>query len=318
MRDALSILDMCLAGTEDELDVEDVRMALGTSGRVFQFELAQHLIENNAAGALRMVDTAMNEGRDPSVLCRDMTAHLRNLMFARVIDGGLADLLEVTAEDAERYQAQAKRLPEAGNLRLIDLFMKGEADMKWASRPRTVLELCVVRACRPQEEQGAEAMAERIEKLENAVKNGVVAAPAAASAPKPAAAKPAAAPKTAAPKPQVKLPGDETFAKAVAAVAANNPSIRAPLGSMKFGGLANGVLTGTFAKKQMMHMKLLERKQDVLEAALTEAYGEPIKLILKLEGDTAAAPGKADAAARKVLDQAFDVFGRDMVEITDD
>jgi hypothetical protein len=87
---------------------------------------------------------------------------------------------------------------------------------------------------------------------------------------------------------------------------------------MKFGGINNGVLTGIFAKKQMMHMKLLERKQEILEAALTEAYGEPIKLILKLEGDAAAAPGKADAAARKVMDQAFDVFGRDMVEITDD
>ena len=123
--------------------------------------------------------------------------------------------------------------------------------------------------------------------------------------------------KAAAPKPAVNLPGDETFNKAVAAVAANNPSIRGPLGSMKFGGLANGVITGVFAKKQMMHMKLLERKQDVLEAALSEAYGETIKLLLKLEGDTAAAPGKTDAGARKVMEQAFDVFGRDMVEITD-
>ena len=319
MRDALSILDMCLAGTEEELDVEDVRMALGTSGRAFQFELAQHLIDGKTADALQMVNTAMNEGRDPAVLCRDMTAHFRNLMFARVIEDGLADLLEVTAEDAARYRMQAKMLSEAGNLRLIDLFMKGEADMKWASRPRTVLELCVVRACRPQEEQSAEAMAERIEKLENAVKNGVVAAPASAqAAPAPKAAAPRPTAKPAAPKPAVKLPGDETFAKAVETVAANNPAIRAPLQSMKYGGLENGVLTGLFAKKQMMHMKLLERKQEVLEAALTEAYGEPVKLMLKLEGDTAAAPGKADSGTRRTMEQAFDVFGRDVVEITDD
>ena len=319
MRDALSILDMCLAGSEEELAVEDVRMALGTSGRVFQFELAEHLISGKAAEALRMIDTAMGEGRDPAVLCRDMTAHFRNLMFARVIDKGLGDLLEATEEDAERYRAQANRLPEAGNLRLIDLFMKGEADMKWASRPRTVLELCAVRACRPQEEQGAEAMAERIEKLENAVKNGVVAAPAAASAEaKPTSPRPAA-PKPAAPKPAApKLPTDETFDKAVAAVAVNNPAIRAPLGSMKFGGINNGVLTGIFAKKQMMHMKLLERKQDVLEAALTEAYGENIKLILKLEGEATPAAGKVDSGTRKTMEQAFEVFGRDVVEVTDD
>ena len=87
---------------------------------------------------------------------------------------------------------------------------------------------------------------------------------------------------------------------------------------MKFGGLANGVITGVFAKKQMMHMKLLERKQDVLEAALTEAYGEPMKLLLKLEGETAPAAGKTSSGTRRTMEQAFDVFGRDVVEITDD
>ena len=320
MRDALSILDMCLASAEGELEVEDVRMALGTSGRAFQFDLAERLISGDAAGALRLIGQAMDEGRDPAILCRDMTAHFRNLMFARVIDGGLAGLLEATEEDAQRYRTQAQALPEAGNLRLIDLFMKGEADMKWASRPRTVLELCAVRACRPQEEPGAEAMAERLEKLENAVKNGIAAAPAAPARPQqPATAAKPAAPKPAAPKsaPQ-KLPGDDAYAKAVSAVSAENPSLKAPLASMKFGGFEGGVLTGLFDKKRMMHMKLLERKQEALEAALTQAFGEPVKLLMKLEGDASAAPGRASTAARRTLEQAFDVFGRDKVEISDD
>ena len=40
--------------------------------------------------------------------------------------------------------------------------------------------------------------------------------------------------------------------------------------------------------------------------------------MLKLEGDAAAAPGKADSGTRRTMEQAFDVFGRDVVEITDD
>ncbi|MDO4355581.1 MAG: DNA polymerase III subunit gamma/tau [Clostridia bacterium] len=322
MRDALSILDMCLASAEGELEAEDVRMALGTSGRGYQFDMAERLIAGDAAGALRMIEQAMSEGRDPAILCRDMTAHFRNLMFARVIDDGLAAMLEATEEDAARYRQQAQALPEAGNLRLIDLFMKGEADMKWASRPRTVLELCAVRACRPQEESGAEAMEERIGKLEEAVKNGVVAAAPApnasaqrqAPAPKPAAAAQPAANRAA---PQ-KLPGNEAYAKAVAAVAGGNPALKSPLASMRFGGFEGGVLTGLFEKKRMMHMKLLERKQDVLEAAFAEAFGEPVKLLLRLEGDASAAPGKASSTARRTMEQAFDVFGRDVVEISDD
>ena len=49
--------------------------------------------------------------------------------------------------------------------------------MKWASQPRTVLELAAVRACHPEQEADA-SLSERLAKMEKLLENGVPAAPA--------------------------------------------------------------------------------------------------------------------------------------------
>ena len=108
MRDALSLMDMCLAYGGGSVDDALVREVLGASDRAFLFEFADALLRGDAAGAIRGVDKLMREGREPQVFARDLTGHLRALLLAQTCGGELADLLEITAEDAARYQAQAQ------------------------------------------------------------------------------------------------------------------------------------------------------------------------------------------------------------------
>ena len=54
--------------------------------------------------------------------------------------------------------------------------MRAEPDTKWASRPRTILELAAVRACHPEKEPDA-AMAERLERVEKLIESGAAARP---------------------------------------------------------------------------------------------------------------------------------------------
>ena len=63
--------------------------------------------------------------------------------------------------------------------------------------------------------------------------------------------------------------------------------MRAALEGMKFAGYDGGVVTAEFARKQLMFMKMLERKREPMEAAFTEAFGAPTKLVMRLEGDAA-------------------------------
>ena len=65
-----------------------------------------------------------------------------------------------------------------------------------------------------------------------------------------------------------------------------------------------------FSKKNLMHMKLLERKKPLIEAALAEAFGQPVGIAMTVEGSDEEEKMVSDEA-RKVINQAYDVFGRE-------
>ena len=78
MRDAFSILDMCM-GTGERITEKSVRASLGSADRESLMELAGHIAESDAAGALRAVDRVMREGWDVQVFLKDLTALFRQL-----------------------------------------------------------------------------------------------------------------------------------------------------------------------------------------------------------------------------------------------
>ncbi len=314
MRDALSLLDVCLSYTDGEVSAQLARDVLGTAGRAAMFDFADALIDGDAGAALRQIDRVMRRGSDPQVFIRDTVAHLRGVLLAGAVGEGLAQIMEITPEDAARFAEQSKRIgPEALN-RMLELFMHAEPDTKWASRPRTILELAAVRACHPEKEPDA-AMAERLERVEKLIEQG------AAARPDPSAARPATPPEPPAPKPAPKIaptPADtppQAYLDALNALQQDNPSIRQPLSSMRFIRFDGRQVAVEFSKKNLMHMKLLERKKALIEEALSGAFGVPVSLSLNQEGG--AAPKPVSDAARDIINQAYDVFGRDKTSVED-
>ena len=313
MRDALSLLDVCLSYTDGEVSGQLARDVLGTAGRVAMFEFVDALIDGDAGAALTQIDQVMRRGSDPQVFIRDTAAHLRCVMLAGAVKDGLAELLEVTPEDAERFAGQAKRASADGLNRMLELFLRAEPDTKWATRPRTILELAAVRACRPEREPDA-ALGERLQRVEKLIESGAPARPAKAAAP---AARPQPAEKPAArPQPAV-TPAEEPpepYLAAMARLREENPSIRKPLDSMRFIRFDGSRAFAEFSRKDLMHLKLLERKKDLIDGALSDAFGAPVSIVMGAEG--AAAKPVSDIA-REVINQSYDVFGRDKIDLLD-
>ena len=314
MRDALSLLDVCLSYTDGEVSGQLARDVLGTAGRAAMFDFADALIAGDAGSALTQIDQVMRRGSDPQVFIRDTVAHLRGIMLAGAVKDGLAELMEITPEDAARFAEQAGRIgPDALN-RMMDLFMRAEPDTKWASRPRTILELAAVRACHPETEPDA-TVSERLERVEKLIESGAAARPARAAS-RPAAPK---AERPAEPKAPAPTPADEPpqqWLDALARLQEENPSIRAPLDSMRFIRFDGKQVTVEFTRKSMMHMRLLERKKPMLEAAISEAFGAPVGLNMKVEG-SGEAEKKVSDVAREVINQSYDVFGREKIDIVE-
>lgn len=313
MRDALSLLDGCLSYTDGEVTLQLARDVLGTAGRGFLFDFAEKLIAFDIAGALSDIDRLINQGCDPQVFARDVVAHLRALILASAVKN-IAEMLEITPEDAQKFAEQSRKIDSARAARLMDLYMRAESDMKWASRPRTVLELATVRACHPEEEADA-ALSERMARMEKMLEGGVSVKPVSVKVEKKEAS-PADASKPIEKKPARSFaqPPQE-YLNAIESIGAETPSIRATLSSMQFVAYDSGVLAVEFSRKNMMHMKMLERKKAMLEAAFSDAFGTPVSLRMQLEGDRAQ-PAPVGSAAKRVIEESYDVFGRDKIDLT--
>ena len=316
MRDALSLLDVCLSYTDGEVTAQLARDVLGTAGRGAMFDFVDALIDGDAGSALSQIDAMARRGSDPQVIIRDTAAHLRAVMLAGAVREGLSEILEITPEDAERFRGQAGRTDAEAVNRMLALFMRAEPDTRWASRPRTVLELTAVRACHPEKEPDA-AVSERLSRVEKLIERGVPAAPARASSK--AAQKPVAEEKPAAPR-RTPTPAETPppeYLEAIKRLMEENPPIRAPLQSMRFIRFDGEKVFAEFEKKQMMHMKVLERKKELISQALTEAFGSPVTIAMSVEGEGAAMEKKLSTVARDVINQSYDVFGRENIELVD-
>jgi len=59
----------------------------------------------------------------------------------------------------------------------------------------------------------------------------------------------------------------------------------------------------------------LEPKAGIIEKALGDAFGTPMTLRMVMQGK---APAKTNAQAKNIIEQSYDIFGRDKIELTDD
>ena len=313
MRDALSILDMCL-GYRSDVDETLVRDVLGTSDKSFLFRFTEALEREDAATLMAMVDELMRAGREPMVFAKDVSQHLRALLMARCCPDDLASLLDLTQEDAEEYVGQAQHFTDTRLMRMMELFMTVETDLRWASSPRIVLENAALKACLRTKEADTAALNDRIAQLEKQVadltdklKNGVVAA---APAPAEKAVRPAPK-KPEAPAVKVLTPtgrsAAETWKEAVSALMKTQPQIA---GFLKFGKMVgcDGVTyRWETAANTPFYADILnkEDKRALVAAALTEAAGVESRFEAGVEGANVAAADDSEATLLAGLEETF-------------
>ena len=313
MRDALSLLDVCLSFTDGVITAELTRDVLGTAGHDFMFDFVNAVIGYDAAGALTLLDTSMRRGSDPRRFAQDVALHLRNVLLGQIVGEELEQLAELTHEDTLRFIEQGKTAGEEQLTRDMDLFMRVEGDIRLCTQARSVVELAIVRACHPEQEADA-SFEERMQKMEKMLASGrlVAAKPAGAAVAKPKADAPAAK-KAVAAAPAEKPP--EEYLAGMATLGEMMPSIKKMLTKAIFGGFDGSTVTLLFDGTGRMVRPLIERSTAQLEEVFSQTFGTPVKVRM-LDMDKAAAP-QTTQTARRVIEQSYDVFGRDKIELTD-
>ena len=323
MRDALSILDMCL-GYRNDVDEELVRSVLGTSDKSFLFRFVDALEMEDASTVLGMIDELMRKGREPMVFAKDVSQHLRALLMAKACPDELPALLDITGEDAEEYLYQSENMTVTRLMKMLEFFMATETELRWASSPRIVLENTALKCCLRTVEADTAALNDRIAQLEKQIadlteklKNGVVAA--APAKKEKAEAKPAPK-KEEPPKPKVLTPTgrstDDTWKEAMNQLKKSDPGAHSFLTQGRFIG-CDGVTYRWEAAAGMDFFATALMKEDKRKAvcnALTEAAG----VESKFEAVTAGSGNRDEVSDEGFVSGLEKTFGKANVLVQDE
>ena len=168
MRDALSILDMCL-GYSNDVDEKLVRSILGTSDNAFLFEYFDAMADKDAGKVFRLIGNLVRDGRDPAVFAKDVCRHVRALLIASTSPDDLVHIMDITKEEAEEYVRQSEKITLTRQMKILDLYMGLETEMRYSSSPRMALENAGIKACLRLEETDMQAVNDRIAELEKKI-----------------------------------------------------------------------------------------------------------------------------------------------------
>ncbi len=179
MRDALSLLDQCIAFyLGEELTYDRVLEVLGAVDTEVFGRMLRHILEKDVAGAISLLEEVMLQGRELSQFVLDFTWYLRNLLLLQSSDD-MEDALDISSENLEQLKEAAKQADSAQIMRYIRVFSELSSQLRHIRQKRVMIEVTLIKLCRPEMEENYDSLAERVRALEEKLQSGVLpAAPA--------------------------------------------------------------------------------------------------------------------------------------------
>lgn len=171
LRDALSLLDSCLA-VSSHIDEEVVRNAAGLVSKTYLFELAAAIINKNPTRSLEIIDRLYSESKDMARLCDELVEHFRALMLIKTIKNP-RDILIMSDDEFEQAVTQSDYLSLADIVFYMDVLSRAYQRMGRGTGDRTELEMALVKLSASELDGTIEALTARVTALEKAVKRGI-------------------------------------------------------------------------------------------------------------------------------------------------
>lgn len=171
LRDALSLLDSCLA-VSSYIDEKVVRNAAGLVNNSYLFELATAIINKNPSKSLEIVGRLYSESKDMARLCDELVEHFRALMLIKTIKNP-RDILIMSDDEFEQAVTQSDYLSLADIVFYMDVLSKAYQRMGKGTGDRTELEMALVKLSASELDGTIEALTARVTALEKAVKRGI-------------------------------------------------------------------------------------------------------------------------------------------------
>ena len=172
MRDALSLLDQCIAFyLGEKLTYEHVLDVLGAVDTDEFSKLLREVLDGDVTQVILHLENMIMQGRDLTQLVNDFTWYLRNLLLLKSSDN-MEDVLDVSTENLAQLKEEAQMIESGVLLRYIRIFSELTNQLKYATQKRVLLEVTLIKLCKPQMESTKDSLLDRIRALEKQVEEG--------------------------------------------------------------------------------------------------------------------------------------------------
>ncbi|MDP9018040.1 MAG: DNA polymerase III subunit gamma/tau [Candidatus Eremiobacteraeota bacterium] len=314
LRDALTMLEQAASFAEGAVSAQTIDLAFGVTGRNYARTLVDSVIAHDAAAMLKTIDEASDAGTDMQVLIRTLIGEFRNLLVGRIDPKLLAR--DLAPEDAQAAVARSAEISQAQVIRALRLLTESLATARTSGHPRLELESALLRFVLAAEDPTLDALSARVTALEGGTQ--AVAAPRAEKlmparpvAEKHVAEKPAAA-KLEAKMPAVEKPAPErtsanggplslqkiraSWSNVRMRIESERMPLRAPLSRALLDALDGNVLTIKLPSE--FEADILRGEQKLIEHALADVVGEPVKVSFRVDGGGSARGSRAPQPAQ--------------------
>ncbi len=173
MRDALSLLDQCIAFyLGQDLTYDRVLEVLGAvDAEVFSIML-RSIMEKDISGVIAQLEELIIQGREPGQFVMDFTWYLRNLLLLQSSDN-MEDVLDISSDNLVRLKEEAGMIADAELMRYIRIFSELSNQIRYATQKRVLMEIALIKLCKPQMERDYDSLALRIAQLEKKMEEGI-------------------------------------------------------------------------------------------------------------------------------------------------
>lgn len=144
MRDALSLLDQCIAYSET-VDLKTVSDAAGIAGRDYLFNIIDGIFAGNITKVMETIASLYDMAKDMTRLCNELLEQMRNLMLIKAVPKN--NMVMCLPDEYKRLEAIANQTDMGNILEKIEILSECNENLAKATSKRIELEMCMVKLC---------------------------------------------------------------------------------------------------------------------------------------------------------------------------
>lgn len=173
MRDALSLLDQCIAFyLGQELTYDKVLEILGTVDTEVFSKLLRQVLAGNITGCIHMLEELIAGGKELTQFVADFTWYMRNLLLVKT-SGDAEEVLDVSSENLKALKEESQMVDTDTLMRYIRVLSELSNQLRYASQKRVMVEIGLIKLCKPAMETNLDSVLDRIRILEEKMEQGI-------------------------------------------------------------------------------------------------------------------------------------------------